>query len=152
MICAACSFVADIATVPDEWLAPQPARLTVPIDAPQWVLGRWSARAFNAVLPAARDQDRAAIGDPDLAVLLPARRRERVEPRLWPPRLHPVSVRGAHAGGTRETVPRILAHLREAGVASYLAVIKTFGDVPSPGIMSFPMAGTTVALDIPAPG
>ena len=52
---------------------------------------------------------------------------------------------------SRETVPRIIAHLREANVASYLAVIKTFGTLPSPGRMSFPMAGTTVALDIPAP-
>ena len=51
----------------------------------------------------------------------------------------------------REMVPRTLARLRESNVASHLAVIKTFSELRSPELMSFPMAGTTVALDIPAP-
>lgn len=136
---------------PDEWLAPKPARLTIPVDAPRWLLGRWSAKTFNALYYRANSMRTA--------------KRETIP--LWQFFFPLDAVNGWNrAYGRRgfiqyqfvvptaaagETVPRILAHLREAGVASYLAVIKTFGEMPSPGLMSFPMAGTTVALDIPAP-
>jgi FAD/FMN-containing dehydrogenase len=43
----------------------------------------------------------------------------------------------------RETFELIAA----SGQASFLAVLKTFGDVPSPGMLSFPKPGVTLAVD-----
>lgn len=53
---------------------------------------------------------------------------------------------------TTEPIKTILRRIAESGEASPLVVFKTFGDVESPGILSFPRPGVTLALDFPYRG
>lgn len=53
-----------------------------------------------------------------------------------------------HASG-REGMIEILKAITRSGLASFLAVIKFFGDAPSLGMMSFPAPGIMLALDFP---
>lgn len=46
-------------------------------------------------------------------------------------------------------IPAMLGEIARSGQGSCLAVLKTFGDKPSPGLLSFPMEGVTLALDFP---
>ncbi len=48
----------------------------------------------------------------------------------------------------REILDRIVRY----GKASFLAVIKNFGEIPSPGLLSFPRPGVTLCLDFPYEG
>jgi FAD/FMN-containing dehydrogenase len=52
----------------------------------------------------------------------------------------------------RASVRALLDEIARSGQASFLAVIKTFGDRPSPGMLSFPRPGATLALDFPNRG
>jgi FAD/FMN-containing dehydrogenase len=52
----------------------------------------------------------------------------------------------------REATPLLLEEVSNSGQASFLAAIKTFGDRPSPGMLSFPRPGVTLALDFPNRG
>jgi FAD/FMN-containing dehydrogenase len=47
-------------------------------------------------------------------------------------------------------VEAALALVRQARITSFLTVLKTFGDHQPEGLLSFPMAGYTLALDFPA--
>ena len=48
-----------------------------------------------------------------------------------------------------ENTREILSEISHSGQGSFLAVLKTFGDIPSVGMMSFPEKGVTLALDFP---
>jgi FAD/FMN-containing dehydrogenase len=52
----------------------------------------------------------------------------------------------------REALKELLDEIARDGQGSFLAVLKTFGDVRSPGLLSFPRAGVTLALDFPNRG
>lgn len=50
------------------------------------------------------------------------------------------------------SIRKLLEAIAGSGMGSFLAVLKQFGDIPSRGLLSFPEAGTTLALDFPNRG
>ena len=51
-----------------------------------------------------------------------------------------------------EATREMLAECAQAGIGSFLGVLKKFGDIPSVGMLSFPEPGITLALDFPQRG
>lgn len=126
-------------------------RLSVPLDFPGFALNRLSIAAFNALyrrrIPAAGK--RGIVHYDPVFYPLDAI-------GLWN-RLY--GTRGFYqyqcavpTAGAAETVRALLETIAAAGQGSFLAVLKTLGDVPSPGMLSFPMPGVTLALDFPNTG
>jgi hypothetical protein len=52
----------------------------------------------------------------------------------------------------RGIIKDIFTRITRSKRASFLAVLKTFGGIASPGMMSFPRKGVTLALDFPNDG
>lgn len=52
----------------------------------------------------------------------------------------------------RAVIPQMLKATREAGQNSFLTVLKRFGNIRSPGMMSFPQPGYTLTVDFPNRG
>jgi FAD/FMN-containing dehydrogenase len=52
----------------------------------------------------------------------------------------------------RDAMRALLIEISKSGQASFLAVMKTFGHRPSPGMLSFPRPGATLSLDFPYRG
>ena len=124
-------------------------RLAAPLDAPGWLLNPLSVRAFNAAYHAAgRPGQHRVHFEPCFYPLDAVGRWNRLYGRrgfLQYQSVVPFETAGA-------AVPALLRRVAKSGAASFLAVLKTFGDVPSPGLMSFPRPGVTLALDFPMKG
>jgi FAD/FMN-containing dehydrogenase len=72
--------------------------------------------------------------------------------RLYGPRgLYQYQCMVPQAGG-RDAVAALLDTIARSGQGSFLAVLKVFGSVRSPGLLSFPGEGITLALDFPNRG
>ncbi len=52
----------------------------------------------------------------------------------------------------RQAIEEILSRINRSGLTAVLAVLKTFGDIKSPGMLSFPRRGVTLAVDFPNQG
>lgn len=121
-------------------------RLTLPVDLPNFALNKMSLAAFNAVYlrRASRSPVRKTVPWEKVFYPLDAiggfnrlyGRRGFYQYQCVLPRPQ-----------DREATRALLNEISRAGAGSFLAVLKTFGEVSSPGLMSFPMPGTTLALD-----
>ncbi len=121
-------------------------RLPVPIVCPQWVMGATIGKLFNASYYAINRPRAAHVTHPEpffypLDMLLDwnklyGRRGFTQHQCVLPAEEGPGAVRG------------LLELLARLGAASFLCVIKDCGD-EGDGILSFPMRGTSVALDMP---
>jgi FAD/FMN-containing dehydrogenase len=56
------------------------------------------------------------------------------------------------APASREAAAQLLTAIARSGLGSFLAVLKRFGSSSSPGMLSFPREGVTLALDFPNKG
>ena len=54
--------------------------------------------------------------------------------------------------GGYEIMREILTRISASNEGSFVTVLKQFGDIPSPGLLSFPRPGLTIALDFPNQG
>jgi L-gulonolactone oxidase len=126
-------------------------KATIPFDAPNSALNRLTMRAFNALY---YRQQKAA----------PARLKVHYDKVFYPldaigrwNRLY--GRRGFYQyqcvvppDGAKATMAELLRQISSAGAGSFLAVLKTFGSLSSPGFLSFPRLGATLALDFPNKG
>ena len=124
-------------------------RLAIPFDFPALALSRLPVRAFNAV---------------HFHATRPGSARVHLEPFFYPldaighwNRMYGRRGFVQHQcvvpmGPAPEAVRALLDAITASGEASFLSVLKVFGDRPSPGMLSFPRPGVTLALDFPMRG
>ena len=124
----------------------QAPKLSVPVDFPEFCLNRHTVGAFNTLYYHRLGGSRKSVR------------------QHYSPFFHPLDAvngwsriygkRGFYQyqcvvpfDGGLEAMTEMLRRIAASGQASFLAVLKTFGNLPSPGLLSFPRPGITLALD-----
>lgn len=138
----------DHASIPGTLRRSRPPKLTFPFDLPGFALNRYSMAAFNALYyhrQFSREKAGPVDYEPFFYPLDAVLKWNRMYGKDGLFQFQCVLPQDAGERGIFEVLKTITA----SGLASFLAVIKVFGDVPSPGMMSFPAPGITLALDFP---
>ncbi len=120
--------------------------ISIPIEAPPWLLNRHSIKAFNWLY-------------------YHKQLSERIKKRVsFVPFFFPLDILGhwnklygkdgflqyqfvVPRSQAVEVITELLTRTEKAGQGSFLSVLKIFGAIPSPGLLSFPMEGVTLTLD-----
>lgn len=122
-------------------------KVSVPFTAPSWLLSSWSVKLFNGVYGVLQGRRREG-------------QRQHFNPFFYPldavggwNRLYgPRGFLQFQCVASREAVGEVLEELSRSAAGSFLAVLKEFGGIESPGLLSFPQPGVTLALDLPITG
>lgn len=123
--------------------------LSVPLDPPFSLVNRFAVRAFNQVYFHAhrvmRNRRRSIDYEPFFYPLDWIRNWNRIYgSRGFMQYQCVIPLADAEAA-----IGEMLSMISDAGRGSFLSVLKIFGDRPSPGLLSFPRPGATLALDFP---
>ncbi|SMF78039.1 FAD-binding oxidoreductase [Pseudobacteriovorax antillogorgiicola] len=119
--------------------------LSVPFSLPSFVLNRYSCKAFNEAYYYANSLKQGTSLKP-------------YEPYFYPLDMvhHWNRIYGSRGFfqyqlvvplSEKEAFAEIFNVIAKSGLASFLVVLKKFGNLSSPGMMSFPMEGYTLTLD-----
>ncbi len=116
----------------------------VPFDVPSGALNRWSVAIFNALYYRLAGRSRDLIGyEPFFFPLDGVLEWNRVYGRAGFVQYQCVFPYAS----SREGLTALLARVTDAGIGSFMSVLKLFG--PQEGLLSFPTEGFTIALDFP---
>lgn len=124
----------------------KPLPLAVPFNLPQFVLNPLTVRGFNELyyhkqLP--KRAHKTMSYDPFFYPLDGIRQWNRMYGRRGFLQYQFV----VPFEGGRESMREIIGRIRRSGAGSFLTVLKEFGTLKSPGMLSFPRPGLTLALD-----
>jgi FAD/FMN-containing dehydrogenase len=130
--------------------APARRAIPVPFALPGSALNRWTVGAFNRLYALAhRRRGRRLVHQE--AFFFPLDRLSgwnRLYGRAGFVQLQLVVPRAAASAG----LARVLERIAASGQGAFLSVLKTFGAARSPGLLSFPREGVTLAVDLPQRG
>jgi FAD/FMN-containing dehydrogenase len=124
--------------------------LKVPFAFPEFVLNRVTVKAFNTLystLSARKEGTQYVDYDPFFYPLDAVREWNLIYGRRGLMQYQCVIPQRECAA-----FQEILTTIAESGAGSFLGVIKQFGEISSPGLLSFPRPGLTLALDFPFRG
>jgi FAD/FMN-containing dehydrogenase len=123
-------------------------KLTVPVTPPVSLVNSLSLRGFNELYwrKAPKARTKAIVGYDAFFYPLDSILQWN---RIYGPRGFQQYQALIPEDAARDGIRALLEAIAASGSGSFLAVLKRCGDIPSPGWLSFPRPGTTLALDFP---
>jgi FAD/FMN-containing dehydrogenase len=126
-------------------------RAGIPFEPPSWILNRFTVTSFNRLYFAVQSRRAATLRQHYTSFFHPLDAIANWN-RLYGRRgfwqyqcvLPPPTM--------KDGIAALLREISYSGEGSFLAVLKTFGHLRSPGLLSFPEPGTTLSLDFPNRG
>ncbi|WFB35081.1 FAD-binding oxidoreductase [Kiritimatiellota bacterium B12222] len=131
------------------WKAKKTA--AIPLNAPSWLLQKQSVKIFNALYSKKVKGERQAGSEHFLPFFYPLDAVDNWN-RLYGKRGFYQYQCVVPRDGNRGPIHEILDRIANSGQASFLAVLKVFGDQKPEGLLSFARAGVTLAMDFPNRG
>jgi FAD/FMN-containing dehydrogenase len=129
--------------------APRASRLAVPFTPPVSLINTLSLRAFNELYYRRAREGHAVVHYAPYFYPLDAIGEWN---RIYGPRGFLQYQCVVPPAASETAIAELLRTIAASGSGSFLAVLKVFADRPAAGILSFPRAGTTLALDFPNGG